>query len=279
MENKWEAFSSFFACPLCGKQMRVWGSGMVCEKRHCYDISKRGYLNFAQRNSTKIYNEELFEHRRFLYHYGFYDEVIKVMNALVTAHISHCGEYTVVDAGCGEGTFLTKLCNQIKGRKIGFDISKDAILQASRSAKEILWLVADLVNIPLKDNCVDVLFNIFAPANYRSFHRVLKKDGIMIKVIPGAEYLKELRDAVGPRGKINGDDEEQVIRYLSQYMKIVDKKRVYYKVDVNREQLRSWVKMTPMMAHISVDEEALLPIKQVTIDVIICVCRKSERRI
>lgn len=275
MENKWEASSSLFACPLCGKQMKVSESGIVCEGNHCYDISKKGYINFVQRKSIKIYSAELFKHRRLLYSSGFYNEVIETMNLLVTRHIYHHSECTIVDAGCGEGTFLTKLCNQISGNKIGFDISKDAILQASRSSKDILWLVADLVNIPLKDNCVDVLFNIFTPANYQSFHRILKGDGIMVKVIPGIEYLKEFRDAVGTKIK-NHRDDEQVIRYLSRYMKIVEKKKVYYKVSVSMEQLRSWIKMTPMMANISVDEEILSSINQVTIDVNICVCRKSE---
>ena len=85
------------------------------------------------------------------------------------------------------------MCSQISGNKIGFDI--------------------------------DVLFNIFTPANYQSFYRILKKDGIMVKVIPGAEYLKEFRDAAGIKSQR--------------------------------------------------DEEILSSIKQVTIDVNICVCKKS----
>lgn len=275
MGNKWEASSFLFACPLCGKQMKVLKSSMICEENHCYDISKRGYINFVQKASLKIYNAELFEHRRLVYDSGFYEELMETMNLLVTTHICHQSECTIVDAGCGEGTFLTKLCSQISGSKIGFDISKDAILQACRSTKEILWLVADLVNIPLKDNCVDVLFDIFTPANYQSFHRILKKDGIMVKVIPGAEYLKEFRDAAGTKIK-NHRDEEQVIHYLSQYMKIVEKRKVYYKVSVNMEQLQSWIKMTPMMVNILLDEETLSSIKQVTIDVNVCVCKKLD---
>lgn len=273
MKSKWEPGSVFFACPLCGKQMRVSESSIICEEKHCYDISKKGYINFVQKNSTKIYNTDLFEHRHFLYNNGFYDEIIETMNLLATKHIHHKSNCTIVDVGCGEGTFLIKLCNHISGYKIGFDISKDAILQASKNSKEILWLVADLANIPLKADCIDILFNIFTPANYQSFHRILKKDGIMIKVIPGIEYLKELRNAAGEKIRKH-NDEEQVIDYLSQYMKIVEKKKVYYKVKVDSEQLRSWVRMTPMMANQSIEEDTLSQIKQITIDVNICVCSK-----
>ena len=275
MKDKWEASAFLFACPLCGKQMKVTKSSLVCQENHCYDISKRGYINFVQKTSVKIYNAELFEHRRLVYNSGFYDELMERMDLLVSAHACSRKECTVVDSGCGEGTFLTKLSSRISGNKIGFDISKDAILQACKSTKEILWLVADLVNIPLKDNCADVLFNIFTPANYNSFHRILKEDGILIKVIPGIEYLQEFRKAVGTKLKSHRDD-EKVIHYLSQYMEIVEKKRVYYKVRVNREQLRSWIKMTPMMVNVSADEEILSSIKEVTIDVSICVCKKRS---
>lgn len=276
MESKWKTSSSLFVCPLCGKQMKVSESSIICEKKHCYDISRKGYINFVQKSSAKVYNAELFEHRHFLYSSGFYDEIIETMNLLVKKHIHKHNYYTIVDAGCGEGSFLIKLCNCISGCKIGFDISKDAVLQASRSSKEILWLVADLVNIPLKADCVDVLFNIFTPANYQSFNRILREDGIMVKVIPGIEYLKELRNAVGEKIKKQNDDEEQVIDYLSQYMEIVEKKKVYYKVKVDFEQMRSWARMTPMTTNILIEEETLLPIKHITIDVIICVCRKLE---
>lgn len=274
MENKWETSSFLFACPLCGQQMKISKNSVVCEKNHCYDISKKGYINFVQKTSDKVYNAELFENRHFLYNNGFYDKIIEMMNLLVDTYERRQDKCLVVDVGCGEGTFLAKLCSQMNCTKIGLDISKDAILQASRHSKEILWLVADLVHIPLKDNCADILFNIFAPANYQSFDRILKNDGIMIKVIPGTEYLKEFRDAVGAKIRKKEDDDEQVLRHLSQYMKIVEMKKAYYKVHVDTEQLLSWIKMTPMMTNVSLNEDKLLSIDQVTIDVIICVCRK-----
>lgn len=75
-------------------------------------------------------------------------------------------------------------------------------MQAYKRSKEILWLVADLANIPLKDHCADTLLNIFTLAKHQS----------------------------------------QVVYYLSQYMQIIEKRRVYYKVKVNTNQLRAWVK-------------------------------------
>lgn len=256
--------------------MNASETGIFCGNNHCYDISKKGYVNFIQKKPVKIYNAELFKHRRLLYSSGFYDQVTETMDSLAAKHRRNFDKCVILDAGCGEGTFLAELCNQINATKIGFDISKDAILQAGRNSKEIVWLVADLANIPIKDNCVDILFNIFTPANYHSFNRILKKDGLMIKVIPGTDYLRELRDAGKAMIKRQKDDEEQIVNHLSNYMEIVEKKRVYYKVNVNPEQLHSWIKMTPMMTNAAVDEEVLSNIKQVTIDVLICACKKVK---
>lgn len=199
MENKWEASQSLFACPLCGMPMKISKSCILCKEGHCYDISKKGYINFAGKSNVKIYNKELFENRRLVYDSGFYDEVIETINVSLAAHGCCHAKCFIVDAGCGEGTFLTKLCGKTGGSGIGFDISRDAVLQACKRSKEILWLVADLANIPLKDHCADTLLNIFTPANYQSFNRILKNDGIMIKVIPGRDYLKEFREAAGTR--------------------------------------------------------------------------------
>lgn len=106
---------------------------------------------------------------------GFYNKVIEVIDGLVLEYASIDKELVLVDAGCGDGTFIKKLCNRSNAVKIGLDISRDAILEASRDSKNILWFAADLLNIPLKDCCVDIIFNILLPANYNSFIRILKK--------------------------------------------------------------------------------------------------------
>ena len=46
----------------------------------------------------KIYNAELFEHRRLVYNSGFYEELMETMDLLVTTHICHHNEFTIVDA-------------------------------------------------------------------------------------------------------------------------------------------------------------------------------------
>ena len=41
----------------------------------------------------------------------------------------------------------------------------------------------------------DTILNLFSPSNYQEFDRILKPGGQVIKVVPAASYLKELRQA------------------------------------------------------------------------------------
>ena len=61
-----------------------------------------------------------------------------------------------------------------------FDLSKDAINVAARGMNNICFFVSDIQSIPLKDNSIDCMLNIYTPANYPEFKRVLKKDGYFI---------------------------------------------------------------------------------------------------
>ena len=43
---------------------------------------------------------------------------------------------------------------------------------------------------------LEMFLDIFSPANYGEFRRVLSKDGILIKVVPTENHLKEIRQMV-----------------------------------------------------------------------------------
>ena len=79
-----------------------------------------------------------------------------------------------------------------------FDISKDSVQIAAKSEPNwaVNWFVGDLASLPIKDASMDILLDIFSPANYGEFRRVLFKDGILIKVIPTKNHLKEIRQKV-----------------------------------------------------------------------------------
>ena len=57
--------------------------------------------------------------------------------------------------------------------------------------------MANLASLPVGDGAVDCLLNVYSPANYQEFTRVLAPGGLLIKVVPGPEHMAQLRRAVG----------------------------------------------------------------------------------
>lgn len=73
------------------------------------------------------------------------------------------------------------------------------------------FCVADLRRLPFADQSFDSVVEIFSPSDYGEFKRVLKPGGRLIKVIPNAEYLVELRQLLYPSGEHAKYDNSNVI--------------------------------------------------------------------
>ena len=55
---------------------------------------------------------------------------------------------------------------------VGLDISKEAIIMASKEYKNIIWCV-EIFGAPFAGGCFDFILNILAPANYAEFKRMI----------------------------------------------------------------------------------------------------------
>ena len=77
-------------------------------------------------------------------------------------------------------------------------MSYDAIsLATDYLANDILPICCDLYNLPFTDNVFDIVLNFLSPINSKEVSRVLKDNGLIIKIVPTSEYLKELRNSLG----------------------------------------------------------------------------------
>ncbi|MEG0380971.1 MAG: methyltransferase domain-containing protein, partial [Kurthia sp.] len=184
--------TQLFACPYCNESIQLKeGRTLFCENNHTFDLAKQGYVNMLTHAVKSMYDSSLFEARKRILDEMFYEQIYEE----IVQVLSEIGqEITVLDTGCGEGTHLKKIQEKFTGTLIGsgIDIAKEGI-QAAKNYAHLMWVVGDLAKSPYAKNQFDAILNILSPANYEEFKRISKEGGIVIKVVPQSDYLKELR--------------------------------------------------------------------------------------
>lgn len=253
-----------FQCPICKTSLSVDGQQLKCIHNHVFDIAKKGYVNLLTQSHSGIYTKDLFESRNIISQAGFFkpmlDRISETLKAFNKDHLS------ILDAGCGEGSHLAYLRDSLQDDKtvyIGTDISKDSIQIATRETVDILWMVSDLKQLPIDDSKLDIVLNILSPANYDEFKRVLSNNGLVIKIVPSSNYLKEIRALIKTNKTSYSNDD--VIQHLSNKMTIIKSEHIQYTFDLTPDLAMHLMKMTPLTNH-QVLEDYVEDLKQVTVD-------------
>ncbi|WP_130859198.1 methyltransferase domain-containing protein [Gracilibacillus phocaeensis] len=250
---------SLFRCPICHGNLTVNGTVVRCSSQHLFDIAKKGYINFYGKPSPTDYDRELFESRYQVIQNGMYDPLHQKLAELIDRE-------NILDIGCGEGSHLANILQhyQQQGRGVGIDISKDGIQTAAKYHPGILWTVADLANSPFQANSFDVLLNILSPANYQEFRRLAVPGGLIIKVIPRAYYLIEIREQLqGNRQYVNDDTSA----HFRKQLQMVKQKTIQYKWDIPSGTAEHLWRMTPL----TWGKSKARPLSQITVDLDILV--------
>jgi 23S rRNA (guanine745-N1)-methyltransferase len=248
-------FESIFKCPLCDSTMKVFDSkSLICSNNHTFDFTKQGYINLTTHPIKTKYSKELFEARRKLIaEDGFFEPLSQAIAEIINKHVAiKKGTLSLIDMGCGEGSHLSNICDIVSSdykktvTGVGIDISKEGILVASKNYTNKIWTVADLANTPFKDKQFDVILNILSPSNYAEFNRLLKDEGLMVKVVPQSGYLKELREVIFDEPEKQSYSNVDTVVRFNESFQVVDSSRLCYTVTLHKPSIQSLVLMTPL---------------------------------
>lgn len=174
----------------------------------------------------------------------------------------------ILDIGCGEGYYSRKIKERLNKEVIAFDISKASIQLAAKndSSNSIKWFVGDLARLPIKNHSIDCILDVFSPANYSEFNRVLKDKGYVIKVVPGDNHLKELRDIAKDYLKSRDYSNAAVVEYFEKQYSIVYRKKVSATHTMPFDEIKVFADMTPLLFHVDKAGIDLTRVKELTID-------------
>ncbi len=260
-------------CPLCHTALKAEQGSLICPNRHCYDLSKRGYINFApsHKQADDPYDQTLFASRHAVLSDGFYEP----LGQAITQEIHDlCPMPSLLcDVGCGEGYYAKALALAFaQSQVVGIDISREAITAAARGISTPHWLIGDLKHLPLADQSADVLLNILTPADYQEFARVLKPSGYLLKVIPGSDYLCEVRNAVRDHLRSATYDPSDVLSHLENKATLLKRIPIRYTLPVTAVQAQHFLHMTPMTFSLPHELLETLTLREITIDLSLLVC-------
>ena len=245
------ASATAFACPICQENLTLIETSFKCSNRHSFDLAKFGYVNLApQIKQSANYDKENFQNRQQILEAGFYQAILEGISDLLATKPS---AKTVLDIGCGEGFYSRKLQESHSDKTFyAFDISKDSVQIAAKSEPNwaVNWFVGDLARLPIKDASMDILLDIFSPANYGEFRRVLSKDGILIKVIPTENHLKEIRQMVQDQLTKKDYSNQDIKEHFQEHFSIQSSQIASLTKPISAEQRQALLAMTPLLFHV-----------------------------
>ena len=238
-----QIMKNILICPKCKCDLIEYDKCYKCPNNHNYDKSKRGYVNLLLANQMNACspgdNKVMMNSRKEFLNCGYYEQ----LKNKILDYLEDNDNITIVDLGCGEGYYSYEL--SFTNTVYGLDISKDMINEASKKMNNkdnsnLHYVIASINNLPFVNSSVDVILNIFVPINLEEVKRVIKKNGKIIKVIPGEYHLYELKEILYDDVYLNTVNE-----FNDEDIKLINSYNLKYKININNHDLMNILIMTP----------------------------------
>ena len=124
------------------------------------------------------------------------------------------------------------------------------------------YFIGDVNNLPFTKKQFDVILDILSPYNEKEIKRLLKDDGLFIKVVPGVNYLKEVRDGLSMK-------EYETNILLEKKFKVYDKIEISDTKEIDEINTKYLINMTP----INTSTKKYIKLNNITINLIIYVVK------
>ena len=243
---------SILKCPVCGEKLNRVEKSYKCKNNHTFDMGKQGYVNLHMSNEKRSKNpgddkDMIISRKKFL-EKGYYKKISDSLNLIILNDIEENNNIKILDIGCGEGYYTNLLKEELeeKGQKnhvVGVDISKEGIIHAAKSYKNIEWIVASGSKLPIESNSLDYVICMFSYIDPVEYKRVLKQGGKLIIVSTSENHLVEIKKVVYDKLKMEYYRPTEDIKEGYFYKKLVN---INYETKIEKKcDIRSLFDMTP----------------------------------
>lgn len=230
----------------CGLRLEQSERTLRCEKLHSFDRAKEGYWNLTQPQDKKSSNpgdsdDAVLARHRWLQrgHAAGLIESLKDWASIST------DLHSIVDLGCGEGTFGPALFDQRAEHYCGIDLSRRAIKLAARGWPEATWVLANADRgLPIADRSIGTVVSLFGRRPVAEIERILSEQGICIVAIPAEEDLIELREQTQKAGHRRSRWEAVQEEMEAASLKLAAHKKWTQKVELSPEEISDALAMT-----------------------------------
>lgn len=253
-------------CPLCGKLLEKTDHAWQCPDRHSFDIARQGYVNLLpvqrKRSLQPGDTKEQVRSRRVFLDGGFYAPIAAALCEMA----KNCAG-PILDVGCGEGYYSSRLQEALGTELIGLDISKEAVRYAAGRHKNAMWLCASAARLPVPDHSMGLVTSLFALTIPEEFKRVLRPDGAFIQVLAAEDHLLGLKSIIYPKLK---HKEKDSVPELPGF-RLVKSQHLRFTFTVEGGQVQNLLSMTPHVYRISKEGAERLLKTQTLTDTASCV--------
>ena len=221
-------------------------------------------------------DKENFQNRQLILEAGFYEPILTAIGQKIPT-----SDARILDIGCGEGYYSRKLQEAYpKATFYAFDLSKESVQLAAKSdaSWKVNWFVGDLAHLPIQSKSIEVILDIFSPANYAEFERVLKAEGVIIKVVPTSSHLKEIRQLAQDQLTKQSYSNQEILEHFEDHCQILSSETISLTKNLTPEERQALLAMTPLLFHVDQEKIDWTQLTEITIEAKLLVGKIKTQR-
>ncbi|MDN0197911.1 putative RNA methyltransferase [Streptomyces sp. S.PNR 29] len=241
----------YLRCPHCAGSLDLRNRALACADGHSFDVAKQGYVNLLT-GTVKLSADtrEMVDARAEFLAEGHYEGLAEAVAELSRKTVDPSLPGCVVDVGGGTGYYLARVLDELPDSEgVLLDISKFAARRAARAHPRIGAVVADAwQSLPLHDDSVSLVLNVFAPRNAADVRRVLDPQGVLLVVTPRHDHLQELVGTVGLM-RVDQRKEERLAERLAPHFSPAESRPLTTTMTLGHRAMNLLVGMGPNAWH------------------------------